>query len=75
MQKDIILLSIKDTYRENMSELELYEATNFAWNIDFTKNNSIKYAFAIFEKKVIEVYEIKNGYQQKKESLKQEKLI
>ena len=43
-----------------MSKKELYEATNFAWDIkpERSKNNSIKYAFAIYKNQVKEVYRI-----------------
>ncbi len=58
--EDVIFLSIKNTYNENGDAQELYEATNFAWGIAKQKveDNSIKYAFAIFENKIKEVYEI-----------------
>lgn len=60
MCEDVILLSIKNTYKDNMSEQELYEATNFAWKINKEKRlkNSIKYAFAVYKNVVKEIYEI-----------------
>lgn len=58
---DVILVSITATFNEDMSEKELYEATNFAWPIDKknVENNSIKYAFAVYKGIVKEVYTIK----------------
>lgn len=60
MCEDVILLSINSTYKEKMSDKELYEVTNFAWAIDENKRltNSIKYAFAIYKNEVKEIYEI-----------------
>ena len=63
--QDVIFFSINKSWHENKSRekfpKELYEATNFAWKIakEKVKNNSIKYAFAVFHNKIIEVYEIK----------------
>lgn len=57
-EKNIILLSINATFRDNMSEKELYEVTNFAWPIDENKKKHIKYAFAIYKNKVKEVYKV-----------------
>ena len=58
--KDVIYLLVNKTWNENKSSKELYEATNFAWKIarKKVKDNSIKYAFSIFNNKIIEVYEI-----------------
>lgn len=61
MPKDnIIVLSINSTYQNNLSEKELYEATNFAWEIseENRKYNRIKYAFAVYKNKIKEVYKI-----------------
>ena len=58
-KKDVIFLSINNSYKNGNAQ-ELYEATNFAWGIAKQKveDNSIKYAFAIFENKIKEVYTI-----------------
>ncbi len=59
-KQDVIFLSINNTYSENCNAQELYEATNFAWGIakKKVKDNSIKYAFAIYKKQIKEVYKI-----------------
>lgn len=60
MQKqNVIFLSINNSYKNGNAQ-ELYEATNFAWGIakQKVKDNSIKYAFAIYNNKIKEVYTI-----------------
>ena len=58
-KQDVIFLSINHSYK-NGNVQELYEATNFAWGIAKlkAKNNSIKYAFAIYNNHIKEVYKI-----------------
>jgi len=58
-QENIVLLSINNTYKYKMSKEELYEATNFAWQISEDKRKTLKYAFAIYRGIVKEVYKIK----------------
>ncbi|MEX9948615.1 hypothetical protein AB7X11_08875 [Providencia alcalifaciens] len=45
-------------YRFNMSELELFEATRGVWHNPPRKDQSLKYAYAIYNDIVKEVYEI-----------------
>jgi hypothetical protein len=58
-KQDVIFLLINNSYK-NGDAKELYEATNFAWGIakQKAKENSIKYAFAIYHNQIKEVYKI-----------------
>ncbi len=56
-----ILITINKLYRENMSELELYEATRGIWRVG-EKRNEADYAFAIYRGKVLEVYKINQWF-------------
>lgn len=53
----VILIRINQRYREDMSPIELLESTRGVWRVD-PKRNDAKYALAVFEGVVIEVYTI-----------------
>jgi len=53
----VLLIRINRLYRHGMSELELYEATRGVWVIG-KRRTTAKFAFAVFEGIVREVYEI-----------------
>lgn len=57
----ILLIRINKLYRHNMSPEELYEATRGIWRLG-ERRYSAKYALAVFEGIVREVYEISNWY-------------
>ncbi len=59
---DVILLNIIRTYKADMTEEELYEATRGAWRININNARTIKYAVAIAWGMVQEVYEIKSWH-------------
>lgn len=52
-----ILIKISQLFRHNMTEMELYDATRHAWSVG-EKANQIKYALAVYDGIVREVYEI-----------------
>ena len=56
-----LLIRINNLYRHGMSETELYEATRGVWKLGIRRENA-KYAFAIFEGVVREVYAIKSWH-------------
>lgn len=53
----VILIRINKLFRFSMSELELYEATRGIWKLG-KKSENAKYAFAVYEGVVREVYQI-----------------
>lgn len=55
-----VLISIKDTFRYGMTPMELYDATRSSWIIGKEKRDTknVKFAFAVFEYVIKEVYEI-----------------
>jgi len=52
-----LLIRINRLYRHNMSALELYEATRGIWKLG-TRRESVKYALAVFEGVVREVFSV-----------------
>jgi len=52
-----LLIRINQLYRHGMSALELYEATRGTWKVS-SRRERARYAFAVFEGLVREVYEI-----------------
>lgn len=53
----VLLIRINQMYRHHMSAVELYEVTRGVWKLGPRRNNA-RYAFAVFEGVVREVYEI-----------------
>lgn len=56
-----LLIRINRLYRHNMSEQELYEATRGVWKLG-PRCTKARYAFAVFEGVVREVYEIESWH-------------
>jgi hypothetical protein len=56
-----ILIRINQMYRHTMTPIELYEATRGAWVIGPNRNRA-KYAFAVYEGIVREVYQIQGWF-------------
>lgn len=56
-----ILIRINQLYRPAMSPVELYDATRARWRVG-DRRNSVKYAMAVFEGVVREVYEITHWF-------------
>lgn len=57
--KNVIAIKINQAYRENMTELELYEATRGYWKIDVKRAEKVDYAFSVYKGIIKEVYKIK----------------
>jgi hypothetical protein len=57
IREPAILIRISTLYRYGMTDAELYDATRSAWRVG-TKRESARYAFAVFEGVVREVYRI-----------------
>jgi hypothetical protein len=57
IDEPVMLIRISRLYRENMTADELYEATRGVWKVGLRREGA-KYAFAVHEGTVREVYEI-----------------
>lgn len=55
---NIIMIRVNQTYRPDMSEIELYDVTRCAWHVSLDTAQKMRYAFAVYDGIVIEVYEI-----------------
>jgi hypothetical protein len=60
-QDPVMLIRINKLYRYGMKDAELYDATRSAWRVG-PKRDLVKYALAVFEGVVKEVYEIKGPW-------------
>ena len=59
---DVIAIKINNLYREDMTPMELYEATRGYWRISMDTAKRAKYAFSIADGKIQEVYLIVQWY-------------
>lgn len=59
VREPAILIRINELYRPNMTPSELYDATRASWKLG-PKRERARYAFAVFEGIVREVYEVKS---------------
>jgi len=57
----VLLININRTFRYGMPKIELYDATRSAWVVG-DKRDRAKYALAVYQGMVQEVYEIKGWY-------------
>ena len=53
-----ILIRINQKFRYSMSEIELYDFTRGQWKVNVEKANNAKFAFAIYEGIIQEVYSV-----------------
>lgn len=75
MEDEVLVVSISKTYFENMTDLELYEATNFCWEIAEEKRDSIKYVLASYKGNIKEVYKVQRWIPAKDMLLKTREII
>lgn len=59
MIENVVLIKINQTYKEGMTAEELYQTTSVSWVASFkkTKTRDLKYYCAIYQNKIIEVYD------------------
>lgn len=62
--ENVIAIRINQAYRENMTELELYEATRGYWKVDVKRAEKAQYAFSIY-KGIIKELKSKKFYNKK----------
>lgn len=63
LMEDALLIKINKSYKSGMSEEQLYDATSVSWvvKLDNSATRDIQYYCAVYENKIIEVYEL-TGY-------------
>jgi uncharacterized protein len=54
----VILIRINKLYKDNLSDLGLYEATRGVWRINIERTKKAKYAMAVYKGIIREVFEI-----------------
>ena len=47
--ENVIAIKVNQAYRENMTELELYEATRGYWKIDVKRAEKAEYVFSVYK--------------------------
>jgi hypothetical protein len=57
IKEQAILINIPKSYREDMTEQEMYDYTRSCWKVG-TNKDKIKYAFSVFQGIIMEVYKI-----------------
>lgn len=60
IKDDIVIIKINKLYSPEMSPLELYEATRGIWKRKIESVADARYALAVANKQVVEVYKIKS---------------
>jgi len=55
---NLLLIKINKRYRNNMSSLELYEATRGYWRVNVENAKKIDYVLSVYDGMVLEVYEV-----------------
>ena len=59
IEESVILIRINQHFRYSMTEMELYDFTRGYWKINIDRAKNAKYAFAVYNGIIQEVYEIK----------------
>jgi hypothetical protein len=60
--EDALFIKISKRYKENMTEEELYEATRGVWVAKKERLKNIKFAFALFKNRIVEVYNVEDWF-------------
>lgn len=58
IQDDVIMIKINQLYRNDLEPYELYDITRGCWRVNKAKAQQVKYAFAVYDGMVLEVYKI-----------------
>ena len=58
-----IMFKITNTYKNGMKPHEIYDITRGVWKINLKKARNYKYAFAVYDSVIIEVYEIMEWFE------------
>ena len=56
--ENIIAIKVNQSYKENMTEIELYDITRGFWKVDIKKAQQADYAISVYKGTIIEVYKI-----------------
>lgn len=58
IEDDVIMIKINQLYRNDLEPYELYDITRGCWRVNKEKAQKVKYAFAVYDGMVLEVYKI-----------------
>jgi hypothetical protein len=58
IDESVIAININQTYRDGISTGELYDSTRGIWRIDKDRAEKARFAFAVYQGVIKEVYEI-----------------
>ena len=56
--ENIIAFKLTKSYKENMTETELYDITRGCWGVNLERAQSVDYAFSVYKDTIKEVYKI-----------------
>ena len=62
IQEKVILIKLSDTFRYNMSEVELYDYTRGIWKIGKKRMSLVTHAFAVYDGVIQETYKISGWF-------------
>lgn len=57
-----VAININQTYDRNLSNEQLYDFTRGVWRLDRDRAESARYAFAVYDGEIVEVYEIQKWH-------------
>ena len=61
--EDVVMVNVHQTYVEGMKPFDLYEAARGYWKLTLENVEDVQYVLVVFERKVIEVYDVVGWYE------------
>lgn len=58
----VIMFRLNRLFRKDMTPVELYDITRHRWRIDLSNAEKCKYAMAVYEGRILEIYEIESWF-------------
>ena len=60
--ENVMLININKLYRNDMTPIELYDATRGLWPVNIEKANKVDYVCAVYQGMTLEVYKVAGWY-------------
>ena len=57
MKEECLLVIVNQSYREGMTQEEVYKIARKSWRVSFDKLSSLKYVFAVSNSKIVGMFE------------------
>ena len=57
-KKNVLLIRINRLYHNDMTDMELYEATRARWRLNLEQTQKMEYAAAVYDGMILEIYRI-----------------